>query len=144
MLDFDKYCMQQAFKLAQQAYENNEVPIGAVVVSNQKIIGKGYNQVELLQDATAHAEILAITAASNYLQSKYLTNCTMYVTLEPCMMCSGAIIHAQLSKVIYATKDNSKNQAIKSLVQINNLEMINHCTDLLQSFFKLKRKSFGI
>lgn len=144
MLDFDKYCMQQAFLLAKQAFDNNEVPVGAVIATNQKIIGKGYNQVELLQDASAHAEILAITAASNYLQSKYLTNCTMYVTLEPCMMCSGAIIHTQLSKVIYAAKDTSKQQNIKSLIQIDNVEMINNCTDLIQSFFKNKRKSFGI
>lgn len=102
-----EYFMQQALKLAQQAKEEGEIPIGAVVVSGEKIIGKGYNQVEKLGDATAHAEMIAITAASDYLNSKYLKNTTLYVTVEPCVMCGGALKWAQIDKVVYGADEEN-------------------------------------
>ena len=102
----DEYYMQRALLLAEEALENGEIPVGAIVVAEgNKIIGKGRNQTEQLNDVTAHAEILAITAASNYLGAKYLKNCTLYVTLEPCVMCAGALAWSQISKIIYAASD---------------------------------------
>ena len=95
----DEYFMQQALFLAQEAFEVGEVPIGAVIVSQNRIIGKGYNQTERLMDPTAHAEMLAITAACNYLGSKYLQDCTLYVTIEPCPMCAGALRWSQISQI---------------------------------------------
>lgn len=101
--------MQKALGLAQEAFENGEVPVGAIVVAeNSKIIGKGFNQTEQLNDVTAHAEILAITAASNFLGAKYLKNCTLYVTLEPCVMCAGAMAWAQLHRIVFGAKDKKK------------------------------------
>jgi len=97
--------MREALKEAQKAFEKGEIPVGAVVVSNNQIISRAYNQTELLSDVTAHAEMLAITAASNYLGGKYLMDCTLYVTLEPCVMCAGALTWSQISNVIYAAKD---------------------------------------
>ena len=112
MLDWDVFFMQEALKLAKMAYEEDEVPVGALVVQDGKIIGKGYNQVEKLNDPTAHAEILAITAACNFLGSKYLDKCTLYVTLEPCMMCAGALREAQISKVVFAATDTSDRKSV--------------------------------
>src|SRR5210317_1768340 len=100
-----EYFMKQALKLAQQAFDEDEVPIGAVVVADNKIIGKGYNQVERLKDPTAHAEMLAITAASNYLGAKYLQDCELYVSVEPCVMCYGAIQHARIKKMIIGCQE---------------------------------------
>ena len=97
--------MREALKEAQKAFEKGEIPVGAVVVSNNQIISRAYNQTELLSDVTAHAEMIAITAASNYLGGKYLIDCTLYVTLEPCVMCAGALTWSQISNVIYAAKD---------------------------------------
>ena len=104
----DEYFMNAALQLARQAAEAGEIPVGAVVVSNNRIIGKGYNQTERLQDVTAHAEILAISAASNYLNAKYLTNCTLYVTLEPCVMCAGALFWAQISRIVIGANDEKR------------------------------------
>ncbi|TDB66031.1 nucleoside deaminase [Arundinibacter roseus] len=104
----DVYFMQKALQLAQQAMEEGEIPVGAVVVCQDKIIGKGYNQTERGQDVTAHAEILALTAASNYLGAKYLNNCTLYVTLEPCVMCAGALFWAQIGRVVFAARDTKR------------------------------------
>lgn len=101
----DEYFMRQALQLAERAAEEGEVPIGAVVVSQFRIIGKGYNQTERLQDPTAHAEMVAITAACESLGSKYLPDCTLFVTVEPCPMCAGAIRWAQLSRVVYGTSE---------------------------------------
>jgi tRNA(adenine34) deaminase len=97
--------MNEALKQAQFAFEEGEIPVGAVVVSKNKIIARAYNQTERLTDVTAHAEILAITAAENYLGAKYLTDCKMYVTLEPCPMCAGALYWAQLGEVHFAARD---------------------------------------
>lgn len=105
----DEYYMQKALFLAEEALEEGEIPVGALVVGQgNKIIGKGYNQTERLTDVTAHAEILAITAASNYLGAKYLKDCTLYVTLEPCVMCAGALAWSQISRVVYGASDSKR------------------------------------
>ncbi|MEI9934526.1 MAG: nucleoside deaminase [Ferruginibacter sp.] len=100
----DEQYMQQALKEAQKAYDEGEVPIGAIVVMNNRIIAKGYNQVEKLTDSTAHAEIIALTAAFNFLGSKYLPDATLYVTIEPCLMCSGALYWSKIGKIVYGAE----------------------------------------
>ena len=97
--------MKFALREAQRSLDANEVPVGAVVVYEEKIIGRGYNQIELLQDPTAHAEMIAITAAANHLQSRRLENCTLYVTLEPCPMCAGAIVLARIPTLVFGSYD---------------------------------------
>ena len=104
----DEYFMKEALRQAKLAYEANEVPVGAVVVANGQIIARGYNQVEQLQDATAHAEMIALTAASHHYNSKYLADCNLYVTLEPCPMCASALQWVQIKRVIYAASDPKK------------------------------------
>ena len=101
----DEYFMREALKEAQKAFEIKEVPVGAVVVCKNRIIARAHNQTEKLTDATAHAEMLAVTAAANYLGSKYLSECTLYVTLEPCVMCAGALHWVQLQKLVYGASD---------------------------------------
>ena len=132
-----KYALIEAVK----AFDAGEVPIGCIVVKDNKIIGKGYNQVETLNDATAHAEMIAITSAQNKLGSKYLNECELYVTLEPCMMCSGAIHLSKIHKVIYALDDKekeylrkSKEELNKKLVIISNI-LESESKNLLESFF---------
>ncbi len=100
--------MQMALELAAQAGDEGEIPVGAVVTAGGKVIGKGYNQTEKLRDVTAHAEMLAITAAAQYLGAKYLSACTLYVTLEPCVMCAGALYWAQVSRVVYGASDDKR------------------------------------
>jgi tRNA(adenine34) deaminase len=139
MLDFDMIFMQEALKQAKMAFEEDEVPIGAVVVYGNKIIGKGYNQVEKLNDPTAHAEILAITAACSFLGSKYLDKCTLYVTLEPCMMCTGAIREAQLQKVIFAAPDSSHRKLAPDLFEIKGGLLEEEASKLIKDFFRKKR-----
>jgi tRNA(adenine34) deaminase len=101
----DGYYMKEALKEAQRAFDEDEVPIGAVVVCNNKIIARGYNQTERLNDVTAHAEMIAITSAANHLGSKYLTDCDLFVTVEPCVMCAGALYWAQFKRVIFGAAD---------------------------------------
>ncbi|GAB3329784.1 nucleoside deaminase [Larkinella ripae] len=101
----DAYFMGIALELAESAFEEGEIPVGAVVVCRNRIIAKGYNQTERLADVTAHAELLALTAAEHYLGSKYLTDCTLYVTLEPCVMCAGALFWAQLGRLVTGAPD---------------------------------------
>jgi len=139
MIDFDVFFMQEALKLAKNAFDEDEVPVGAVVVCDNKIIGKGYNQVEKLNDPTAHAEVLAITAACNYLDSKYLDKCTLYITLEPCMMCTGAIREAQIKRVVYAAIDTSHRKLEPNLFELKTGLMENEASALLKTFFKKKR-----
>mgnify|MGYP005752693129 CR=1 FL=1 len=103
-----EFFMNEALKQAKMAFEEGEIPVGAVVVSKNRIIGRGYNQTEKLQDVTAHAEMLAITSAANYLGSKYLPECRMYVTLEPCPMCAGALYWSQIGEVYYAASDSKR------------------------------------
>jgi tRNA(adenine34) deaminase len=104
--------MREALKEAEKAFESGEVPVGAVVVCNNKIIARAHNQTERLTDTTAHAEMLAITAASNYLGSKYLNECTLYVTLEPCVMCAGALHWAQLQKLVFGASDLQRGYSL--------------------------------
>ncbi len=142
--------MQHAFKEAEKAYEKNEIPIGAVVIFENHIIGKGHNQVETLRDPTAHAEIIALTSAAEYLSSKVLLGCTMYVTLEPCSMCAGAIVLSKLEALYFGAYDN-KSGACGSVLNITNNKALNHrlsvtggimddrCGELLRSFFDVKR-----
>jgi len=104
----DEHYMKLAFQQALKARDAGEIPVGAVIVCGNTIVAKAYNQTETLQDVTAHAEILAITAAANYLGAKYLTECTLFVTLEPCIMCAGAIFWSQLQRLVYGAADPSK------------------------------------
>ncbi|MFN8282160.1 MAG: nucleoside deaminase [Chitinophagales bacterium] len=139
MIDFDKFYMLEALKLAKTAFEEDEVPVGAIIVCDNKIIGKGYNQIEKLNDPTAHAEILAITAACNFLGNKYLDKCTLYVTLEPCMMCTGAIREAQIAKVVFAASDNSHKKTQPNLFELKTGLLETEASELIKSFFKRKR-----
>ncbi|MFN3803342.1 nucleoside deaminase, partial [Belliella pelovolcani] len=107
----DEYFMNEAMKMAKEAFEDDEIPVGAIVVCRNKVIAKAYNQTEKLTDATAHAEMLAITAAANALGSKYLNECKLYVTLEPCVMCAGASFWSQLGEVHYAASDPKRGFA---------------------------------
>lgn len=104
----DEYYMSMALQLAQQAADEGEIPVGAVVVCKQRIIGKGYNQTERLNDVTAHAELIALTAASEFLGAKYLPECTLYVTLEPCVMCAGALFWSQIGAVVFGAPDDKR------------------------------------
>ncbi len=142
--------MRSALQLAQQAFEAGEVPIGAVIVHEDRIIGEGHNQREMLNDPTAHAEMIAITQAAGSLGSWRLLNCTMYVTLEPCPMCAGAIVMARIPTVIYGTPD-PKGGACHTLYQITDDPRLNHraavlggvlqpeCRAILQEFFAVQR-----
>ncbi len=142
--------MQYAYKEAEKAYEMKEIPIGAVVVFEDRIIGKGFNQVETLRDPTAHAEIIAITSAAGYLSSKVLLGCTMYVTLEPCSMCAGAIVLSKMEALYFGAFDN-KTGACGSVLNITNNSSLNHelsvtggimyekCGEIIRSFFEVKR-----
>ena len=144
--------MSAALKLSEKAFSNDEVPVGAVVVCFDRIIGKGYNQCESLNDATAHAEILAITAASNTLDDWRLNECTLYVTKEPCAMCAGAIINSRLKRLVFGAYDDKKG-ACGSLYQIcgdKRLDsdtivqggvMEDQCVSIIKEFFSLKRDS---
>ncbi|MCB0662043.1 MAG: nucleoside deaminase [Saprospiraceae bacterium] len=141
----DEYFMNQAFKEAEKAYQEGEVPVGAVVVCNNQIIARAHNQTELLHDVTAHAEIIAMTAASQHLGSKYLTECTLYVTLEPCVMCAGALSWGQLGKLVYAAEDEKRGferfgRALlhpKTKVEFGILR--EKCSALISDFFKVRR-----
>lgn len=104
----DHYFMEEALGLARKAYEDGEIPVGALVVARDRIIGRGYNQTERLNDVTAHAEMIAITSAADHLGSKYLTDCTLYVTLEPCVMCAGALYWTQIRRVVVGAMDEKR------------------------------------
>lgn len=141
----DHHYMQQAYALAQRAYAEGEIPIGAIVVLNQHIVGRGYNQTERLQDPTAHAEMLAITAATETLGSKYLVDCTLYVTIEPCVMCAGASRWAQLRRIVFGAaepKVGFSQHGMGLLHPKTVLEggvMEEECRSLMQQFFAAKR-----
>ena len=143
----DEYFMQQALKEAKKAYEKDEVPVGAVVVIANQIVARGHNQVELLNDPTAHAEIIAITSACSQLGAKYLPKATLYVTLEPCLMCAGAIFWAQVSRIVFGASD-AKNGYKKNTSSYNPFHvkatithgiLVNDCAQLLKDFFASKR-----
>ena len=137
----EEHFMNIALKEAMKAYEEDEIPVGAVIVYQDQIIGRGYNQSQRLKDSTAHAEMIAITSAQNKIGNKYLNGCELYVTLEPCMMCSGAIFLSKISKVIYGLDDkekgflrSSKEYANKKLKIISNIQEVKS-KELLDSFF---------
>ena len=153
----DEHYMKLALKEAQRAFEEDEVPVGAVIVMNDRIIARGYNQVEKLTDSTAHAEIIALTAAFNFLGSKYLPDATLYVTLEPCLMCAGALYWSKISRVVYGA-DDKKNGYKKYVIPLPSIEQAgigpwpfhpktgllsgvlkDECAMLMREFFKVRR-----
>lgn len=140
----DEYFMEKAIDLALTAFEKDEVPVGAIVVSNHKIIAKGYNLTETLNDVTAHAEMQSITAAAGYLGGKYLNNCTLFVTLEPCVMCAGALYWSQIGRVVIGASD-SKRGFRESGIQLHPKTEIkfgvleDRCSALMTDFFRKKR-----
>lgn len=142
----DEYFLRQAYLLAEQAFEEGEVPIGAVVVNNFQIIGKGYNQVERLQDPTAHAELLAITAACDYMGSKYLENCSLFVTIEPCPMCAGALYWSRVSKLVFGASEPKFGYSrfgqglIHPKTSVSSGIMANECEQIMKQFFLPKRR----
>lgn len=143
----DEHFMQQALKEAQYAYEEEEIPIGAVVVLNNRIIARGHNQTERLNDPTAHAEMIALTSAFNYLGAKYLPDATLYVTVEPCLMCSGALYWSKIGRIVYGAADEKngykhitreqwpfhpKTTLVQGVLQ-------EECAELMKMFFRNKR-----
>lgn len=142
----DEYFMKLALKEAQKAASEDEVPIGAVIVCQGKVISRAHNLTETLTDVTAHAEMQAITMAANYLGSKYLQDCTLYVTVEPCPMCAGAIGWAQIGRLVYGTDDHKRGYSIiapKALhpkCQVVSGVLQDECAEIVQSFFKRKRR----
>lgn len=146
-LDNDRRYMQMALTEARRAYELSEIPVGAVIVSkNGRILGRGHNLTEALGDVTAHAEIQAITAAAQALGGKYLTDCTLYVTVEPCLMCAGAIGWAQISRVVIGTDDPRrgystlvKESPFHPRATVTTGVCTDECRELMQSFFKARR-----
>ena len=140
----DEYFMRIAFNEAVTAYERDEIPVGAVIVCNNKIIAKAHNLTETLTDVTAHAEMQAITSAANYLGGKYLQDCTLYVTLEPCVMCGGALYWSQISKVVYGASDEKRGFKAKigelhPKTEIVSGIMEDECGKLMKEFFQRKR-----
>lgn len=144
MTENEKY-MRMALNEAMDAYEADEVPVGAVVVLNDRVIARGHNLTETLKDVTAHAEMMAITAAANGLGAKYLKDCTLYVTLEPCVMCIGAIMHSQISRLVYGADDPKKGYTLLNRdflpknLKVERGVMADECSRLLKEFFKEKR-----
>lgn len=136
--------MKMALQQAQEAYEQDEVPIGCVVVSNDRVIAKSHNLTETLNDVTAHAEMQAITSAANYLGGKYLIDCTIYVTMEPCVMCCGALNWSQISKLVIGARDEQRGFINKKLSLHPKTELITgilemECSELVKDFFKDRR-----
>ena len=134
-----------ALSEARRAYDKGEIPVGCIIVADNQVVGRGHNLTETLQDVTAHAEIQAITAAASTLGGKYLTQCTLYVTLEPCVMCAGAIGWAQIRRVVYGATDEKRGftrlspQAFHPKCTISTGVMEDECKQLVQTFFRNKR-----
>jgi tRNA(adenine34) deaminase len=140
----DTYFMKRALQEAEAAYEKGEVPIGAVVVVKNQIIARAYNLTEILNDVTAHAEMQAITAAANYLGGKYLMDCTLYVTIEPCQMCAGALYWSQISKIVYGARDEKRgciamNTQLHPKTKMTGGILAEEASALLKRFFIEKR-----
>lgn len=150
-MDIDERWMREALREAQTASSEEETPVGAVVVHQERVIGRGHNQTERLADPTAHAEMIAITAAANSLRSWRLLDCTLYVTIEPCVMCSGALVLSRISRVVFGARD-PKFGGLSSLYQLGADERLNHrfevtegvladeAAELMQSFFRKCRQ----
>ncbi len=143
----DEHFMQQALKEARNAFEDGEIPIGAVIVMNNRVIARGYNQVERLKDPTAHAEIIALTSAFSFLGAKYLPDATIYITVEPCLMCAGALYWSKISRIVWGAEDEKnghkritgdkwpfhpKTEVVKGVLK-------DECASLMKEFFKDKR-----
>jgi tRNA(adenine34) deaminase len=141
----DEYFMKKALNEAEIAFEKGEIPVGAIIMIDNKIIARSHNLTELLNDVTAHAEMQSITAAANYLGGKYLNGCTLYVTLEPCQMCAGALYWSQISKIVIGARDDQRG-FIKMGTQLHPKTVVlegileNQCSGLMKHFFKNKRK----
>lgn len=141
----DSYFMAEALRLAHKAYDEGEIPVGAVVVAGERIIGRGYNQTELLHDVTAHAEMIAITAASDNLGAKYLADCTLYVTLEPCVMCAGALYWSQMKRVVIGAMDEKRGftrlgkPVLHPKTKVTNGILAAESQELLLKFFRQLR-----
>jgi tRNA(adenine34) deaminase len=141
----DKFYMRQALLEAEKAAERDEVPVGAVVVCRDRVIARAHNLTETLNDVTAHAEMQAITAAANYLGGKYLNDCTLYVTVEPCVMCAGAIAWAQMGRLVIGAMDDKRGyqkyapQALHPKTIVIENVMAEECASLMKDFFKRKR-----
>ena len=141
----DEYYMQQALREARAAFDEDEIPVGAVIVGNERIIARAHNNTERLHDVTAHAEMLAFTAATNMLDAKYLTECTLYVTVEPCTMCAGAIGWAQIPRIVYGTADEKRGyheyapRAMRPKAEIIGGVLENECRQLMLDFFQSRR-----
>ena len=142
----DEYYMREALRQAKNSYENQEVPVGCVIVCKNRIVAKAYNQIEMLNDSTAHAEMIALTSAFNYLGAKYLTDCTVYVTLEPCIMCAGAMHWAQIGRLVYGASDPKKGFSnIGERILHPKTEVISNvlsfeCKQIIDKFFINLRK----
>ena len=153
----DEYYMLQALKEAKKAFDDGEIPVGAIILQNEKIIARGYNQVERLNDSTAHAEIISLTSAFNFLGSKYLPESTIYITLEPCLMCAGALFWSKIGRVVYGA-DDEKNGYRKFCIcppAVDGVELApwpfhpksrivkgvlkDECAHLMKEFFKARR-----
>ncbi|MBU1923892.1 MAG: tRNA adenosine(34) deaminase TadA [Candidatus Omnitrophica bacterium] len=152
MKKVEKFYMSEALREAQKAFEEDEVPVGAVIVYDGGVISRGHNQIECLNDPTAHAEIIAITSAANYLGTKWLNEASLYVTIEPCSMCAGAMVLARIKNLCFGASD-PKTGACGSVIDIANHRKLNHhikvtrgileteCSSLLKDFFRKKRKN---
>lgn len=140
-----EYFMKKALQEAQAAYERDEIPVGAVIVTNNRIIAKGHNLTETLTDVTAHAEMQAITAGASFLGGKYLKDCTLYVTLEPCQMCAGALYWSQISTIVYGASDDQRGYrkmgtTIHPKTKVIGGILQDECSSLMTDFFARKRK----
>lgn len=143
----DDYFMQLALREAEKAYETGEVPVGAIVVAGEKILSRGHNMVERLNDPTAHAEIIALTSAFNYLGAKYLPDCTLYVTVEPCLMCAGALYWSKIGRIVWGADDDKNghrritgNQVpFHPKTTLTRGVLAEECAALMKQFFKAKR-----
>ena len=141
----DEYFMKKALQEAEMAFEKDEIPVGALIVIDNKIIARGHNLTEMLNDVTAHAEMQAITAAANFLGGKYLTGCTLYVTLEPCQMCAGALYWSQISKIVFGASDENRGfekmgTQLHPKTTVVSGVLANEASDLMKQFFARKRK----
>lgn len=146
----DEFFMRLALAEAHKAYRQGEIPVGAVVVANGAVVGRGYNLTETLNDVTAHAEMQAITAAAGTIGGKYLTDCTLYVTLEPCVMCAGAIAWAQIPKIVIGAADEKRGYTtyvrrspFHPAATITQGVLADECAEILKQFFREKRRSSG-
>ncbi len=141
----DEYFMKKALQEAEMAFEKDEIPVGTIIVIDNKIIARGHNLTEMLNDVTAHAEMQAITAAANFLGGKYLTGCTIYVTIEPCQMCAGALYWSQISKIVFGASDENRGfekmgTQLHPKTTVVRGVLANEAAELMKRFFATRRK----